>query len=63
MAGTVVQKLVLLLFRLIPLARQSLTYGRPPSFSVLHIDTQMPQESARDESGEEEMSCETVLCL
>jgi hypothetical protein len=42
---------------------QSLTYGRPPSFSVLHIDTQMPQESARDGSGEEEMSCETVLCL
>ncbi|KAF8498708.1 fungal-specific transcription factor domain-containing protein [Russula emetica] len=34
---------------------QSLTYGRPPSFSVLHIDTQMPQESARDESGEEDM--------
>ncbi|KAF8271618.1 fungal-specific transcription factor domain-containing protein [Lactarius quietus] len=35
---------------------QSLTYGRPPSFSVLHIDTQMPQDSTRDESGEEEMS-------
>lgn len=35
---------------------QSLTYGRPPSFSVLHIDTQMPQESTRDESGEEDMS-------
>ncbi|KAI9508207.1 hypothetical protein F5148DRAFT_1198935 [Russula earlei] len=34
---------------------QSLTYGRPPSFSVLHIDTQMPQDSTRDESGEEEM--------
>ncbi|KAI0305961.1 hypothetical protein B0F90DRAFT_1808515 [Multifurca ochricompacta] len=35
---------------------QSLTYGRPPSFSVLHIDTQLPQESVRDENGEEEMS-------
>lgn len=35
---------------------QSLTYGRPPSFSVLHIDTQMPQESTRDESGGEDMS-------
>jgi hypothetical protein len=28
---------------------------------VLHIDTQMPQESARDENGEEEMGCEIGL--
>ncbi|KAI0296030.1 hypothetical protein BC826DRAFT_1006878 [Russula brevipes] len=40
---------------------QSLTYGRPPSFSVLHIDTQMPQESKKDESGEEDMGCEIDL--
>ncbi|KAI0272646.1 fungal-specific transcription factor domain-containing protein [Gloeopeniophorella convolvens] len=31
---------------------QSLTYGRPPSFSVLHIDTQLPQDPTRDEDGE-----------
>ena len=45
-----------------PLAPQSLTYKRPPLFSVFHIDTQMPQESTMDENGEEQISCETELC-
>ncbi|KAA1468740.1 hypothetical protein DENSPDRAFT_834151 [Dentipellis sp. KUC8613] len=35
---------------------QSLTYGRPPSFSLLHMDCQMAHEPYKNEQGEEEMS-------
>ncbi|KIY52850.1 hypothetical protein FISHEDRAFT_34165, partial [Fistulina hepatica ATCC 64428] len=35
---------------------QSLTYGRPPSFSLDHIDTKLPFETERKENGELEMS-------
>ncbi|KAI0065627.1 hypothetical protein BV25DRAFT_1714330 [Artomyces pyxidatus] len=38
---------------------QSLTYGRPPSFSLFHMDTQMPSEPYKNESGEEEMNFES----
>ncbi|KAI0321025.1 fungal-specific transcription factor domain-containing protein [Amylostereum chailletii] len=37
---------------------QSLTYGRPPSFSMMHIDCQMAHETYTNEKGEEEMSFE-----
>lgn len=36
---------------------QSLTFGRPPSFSLAHIDTKMPHTSTTNMSGEIEMSC------
>ncbi|KAK7056210.1 hypothetical protein VNI00_002762 [Paramarasmius palmivorus] len=35
---------------------QSLTYGRPPSFSIAHVDTRRPHESYRNGQGEQEMS-------
>ncbi|KAF9078142.1 hypothetical protein BDP27DRAFT_1310847 [Rhodocollybia butyracea] len=35
---------------------QSLTYGRPPSFSLAHIDTQKPFSTAKNAHGELEMS-------
>ncbi|KAJ6485930.1 fungal-specific transcription factor domain-containing protein [Mycena sanguinolenta] len=35
---------------------QSLTFGRPPSFSMHHIDTKRPHESAANPSAEVEMS-------
>ncbi|KAJ7594322.1 fungal-specific transcription factor domain-containing protein [Mycena floridula] len=35
---------------------QSLTFGRPPSFSLLHIDSQMPHPSSKGPRGEVEMS-------
>jgi hypothetical protein len=38
-------------------AWQSLTYGRPPSFSLAHIDTQKPFSTTKNAQGEVEMSC------
>ncbi|KAJ7579668.1 hypothetical protein C8J56DRAFT_795968 [Mycena floridula] len=35
---------------------QSLTFGRPPSFSLLHIDSKMPHPSIKGPRGEVEMS-------
>ncbi|KAF5369213.1 hypothetical protein D9757_010030 [Collybiopsis confluens] len=35
---------------------QSLTYGRPPSFSLAHIDTQKPFATSKNAQGEVEMS-------
>ncbi|KAJ7257895.1 fungal-specific transcription factor domain-containing protein [Mycena haematopus] len=35
---------------------QSLTFGRPPSFSIHHIDTKRPHDSTTSPSGEVEMS-------
>ncbi|KAJ6581244.1 fungal-specific transcription factor domain-containing protein [Mycena capillaripes] len=35
---------------------QSLTFGRPPSFSLAHIDAKMPHGSTKSMSGEIEMS-------
>ncbi|KAJ7623430.1 hypothetical protein FB45DRAFT_925655 [Roridomyces roridus] len=35
---------------------QSLTFGRPPSFTLLHIDAKLPFESRTDVTGEIEMS-------
>ncbi|KAF9258724.1 hypothetical protein L218DRAFT_1063037 [Marasmius fiardii PR-910] len=35
---------------------QSLTYGRPPSFSLAHIDTKRPHETTKNAYGEVEMS-------
>ncbi|KAG6810865.1 hypothetical protein H0H92_010021 [Tricholoma furcatifolium] len=35
---------------------QSLTFGRPPSFSTLHIDCKLPHETTKNEDGEVEMS-------
>ncbi|KAL0060890.1 hypothetical protein AAF712_012354 [Marasmius tenuissimus] len=35
---------------------QSLTYGRPPSFSLAHIDTKRPHETYKNAYGEVEMS-------
>ena len=46
--------------RLIYLLRQSLTFGRPPSFSNAFIDCQMPEpepQSAPDKGDEVEMTC------
>ncbi|KAF8196689.1 fungal-specific transcription factor domain-containing protein [Mycena galopus ATCC 62051] len=35
---------------------QSLTFGRPPSFSLLHVDAKRPHESTTTPSGDVEMS-------
>ncbi|KAJ7050558.1 fungal-specific transcription factor domain-containing protein [Mycena amicta] len=35
---------------------QSLTFGRPPSFSLAHIDAKLPHESTTNQAGEVEMS-------
>ncbi|KAJ7180459.1 hypothetical protein C8R46DRAFT_1069510 [Mycena filopes] len=35
---------------------QSLTFGRPPSFSLTHIDAKLPHESITNAAGEVEMS-------
>ncbi|KJA18056.1 hypothetical protein HYPSUDRAFT_45638 [Hypholoma sublateritium FD-334 SS-4] len=35
---------------------QSLTFGRPPSLSSVHIDNQLPHEATKNENGEMEMS-------
>ncbi|KAI0047246.1 hypothetical protein FA95DRAFT_1559311 [Auriscalpium vulgare] len=35
---------------------QSLTYGRPPSFSLFHMDCQLPTEAYKDENGDEEFT-------
>ncbi|KAF9499472.1 hypothetical protein BDN71DRAFT_1487170 [Pleurotus eryngii] len=35
---------------------QSLTFGRPPSFALCHIDTKMPFEKTRNEKGDVEMT-------
>ncbi|KAF5355307.1 hypothetical protein D9758_005988 [Tetrapyrgos nigripes] len=35
---------------------QSLTFGRPPSFSLAHIDSQRPHETVKNSQGEVEMS-------
>ncbi|KAF7317966.1 Fungal-trans domain-containing protein [Mycena kentingensis (nom. inval.)] len=35
---------------------QSLTFGRPPSFSLAHIDTRLPHEPTKNAAGEVEMS-------
>ncbi|GLB43428.1 putative fungal specific transcription factor [Lyophyllum shimeji] len=35
---------------------QSLTYGRPPSLSTLHIDTKLPHDTVKNGAGEVEMS-------
>ncbi|EGO23157.1 hypothetical protein SERLADRAFT_471933 [Serpula lacrymans var. lacrymans S7.9] len=35
---------------------QSLTFGRPPSFALAHIDCQMAYDTTRNEAGEVEMS-------
>ncbi|KAJ6591842.1 fungal-specific transcription factor domain-containing protein [Mycena vulgaris] len=35
---------------------QSLTFGRPPSFSLAHIDAKLPHESTTNMSGEVELS-------
>ncbi|KAJ7132086.1 fungal-specific transcription factor domain-containing protein [Mycena epipterygia] len=35
---------------------QSLTFGRPPSFALAHIDTKLPHEHTTNMSGEVEMS-------
>ncbi|KAJ7453953.1 fungal-specific transcription factor domain-containing protein [Mycena galericulata] len=35
---------------------QSLTFGRPPSFALAHIDAKMPHETTTNMSGETEMS-------
>nr|GAT42913.1 predicted protein [Mycena chlorophos] len=35
---------------------QSLTFGRPPTFSLAHIDTKLPHESTKNAAGEVEMS-------
>ncbi len=43
--------------------RQSLTFGRPPSLSSVHIDNQLPHEATKSESGEMEMSCTLVFFL
>lgn len=36
---------------------QSLTFGRPPSFSMFHIDCRMPYDTVETPSGQIEMSC------
>ena len=36
---------------------QSLTYGRPPSLAMAHIDCKMAHETTKDASGNVEMSC------
>ncbi|CAK5273866.1 unnamed protein product [Mycena citricolor] len=38
--------------------QQSLTFGRPPSFSLAHIDAKLPHGTTTDPSGETEMSFE-----
>ncbi|KAK7445467.1 hypothetical protein VKT23_014886 [Stygiomarasmius scandens] len=35
---------------------QSLTFGRPPSFSLAHIDTKRPHENTKNSQGEVEMT-------
>ncbi|KAF9460500.1 fungal-specific transcription factor domain-containing protein [Collybia nuda] len=35
---------------------QSLTFGRPPSLSTLHIDSQLPHDTVKNTTGEVEMS-------
>ncbi|KAJ8522699.1 hypothetical protein ONZ45_g709 [Pleurotus djamor] len=35
---------------------QSLTFGRPPSFALCHVDTKMPFEKTQNEKGEVEMT-------
>ncbi|KAF4610477.1 hypothetical protein D9613_006768 [Agrocybe pediades] len=35
---------------------QSLTYGRPPSLSAAHVDSQLPHETTKNEAGDVEMS-------
>ncbi|KAF9048224.1 hypothetical protein BDZ89DRAFT_978408 [Hymenopellis radicata] len=35
---------------------QSLTYGRPPSFSIVHVDTKMPHEDSSSTATEGEMT-------
>jgi hypothetical protein len=37
---------------------QSLTFGRPPSLSTIHIDSQLPHDPVTNAAGEVEMSCE-----
>ncbi|KAF7370821.1 putative transcriptional regulatory protein C1F7.11c [Mycena sanguinolenta] len=37
-------------------SQQSLTFGRPPSFSIHHIDTKRPHESGTNPSPQDEMS-------
>ena len=45
---------------------QSLTFGRPPSFSMAYIDCQMAYDTTKTEQGDVEMSCMllvTSLCF
>ncbi|KAG5220977.1 zinc cluster transcription factor [Salix suchowensis] len=39
----------------------SLTFGRPPSFALCHIDTKMPFEKTRNEKGDVEMTCMSMI--
>lgn len=36
---------------------QSLTYGRPPSLAMAHVDCKMAHETRKDANGSVEMSC------
>ena len=36
---------------------QSLTYGRPPSLAMAHVDCKMAHETRKDANGSIEMSC------
>ena len=41
---------------------QSLTFGRPPSFALIHVDTKMPYEHIKNGTGDDPNSC-TVLFI
>lgn len=42
---------------------QSLTYGRPPSLSMAHIECKMAHETTKNPAGDVEMSCAYIFLL
>lgn len=40
---------------------QSLTYGRPPSLAMAHIDCKMAHDTTKNAAGHVEMSCQYTI--